>query len=63
MSGVEFYETLARANPAAARRVVFMTGGAFTARSRSFLASVANVSIAKPFDVESLRAIIRDFLT
>jgi len=63
MSGVEFYETLARSNPAAARRVVFMTGGAFTARSRSFLASVANVSIAKPFDVETLRAVIRDFVT
>jgi nitrogen-specific signal transduction histidine kinase/CheY-like chemotaxis protein len=62
MSGVEFYETLARSNPAAARRVVFMTGGAFTARSRSFLASVANVSIAKPFDVETLRVVIRDFL-
>jgi PAS domain S-box-containing protein len=62
MSGVEFYETLAKSNPAAARRIVFMTGGAFTARSKSFLASVANVSIAKPFDVESLRAIIRDFL-
>jgi two-component system cell cycle sensor histidine kinase/response regulator CckA len=63
MSGVEFYETLVKWNPAAARRVVFMTGGAFTARSKSFLASVANVSIAKPFDVESLRSIIRDFLT
>lgn len=63
MSGIEFYETLARSNPAAARRVVFMTGGAFTARSKSFLASVANVSMAKPFDVESLRTVIRDFLT
>ncbi len=61
MSGVEFYETLTRSNPAAARRVVFMTGGAFTARSRSFLASVANVTIAKPFDVETLKAVIRDF--
>jgi PAS domain S-box-containing protein len=63
MSGVEFYETLASSKPAAARRIVFMTGGAFTARSRTFLASVANISIAKPFDVETLRAVIRDFLT
>jgi CheY-like chemotaxis protein len=63
MSGVEFYETLARSNPAAARRVVFMTGGAFTARSTNFLESVANVSIAKPFDVGTLKAVIRDFLT
>jgi two-component system cell cycle sensor histidine kinase/response regulator CckA len=62
MSGVEFYETLAKSNPAAARRVVFMTGGAFTALSRNFLASVANVSIAKPFDVGTLKAVIRDFL-
>jgi two-component system cell cycle sensor histidine kinase/response regulator CckA len=62
MSGVEFYETLARSNAAAARRVVFMTGGAFTARSKTFLESVANVSIAKPFDVVTLKAVIRDFL-
>jgi PAS domain S-box-containing protein len=62
MSGIEFYETLARSNPAAARRVVFVTGGAFTERSRSFLASVANMTIAKPFDVENLREIIEDFL-
>jgi PAS domain S-box-containing protein len=63
MSGVEFYETLARSHPAAARRVVFMTGGAFTARSTKFLESVANASIAKPFDVGTLKAVIRDFLT
>jgi CheY-like chemotaxis protein len=62
MSGVEFYETLARSNATAARRVVFMTGGAFTARSKTFLESVANVSIAKPFDVVTLKAVIRDFL-
>jgi PAS domain S-box-containing protein len=63
MSGVEFYEALARSNPAASRRVVFMTGGAFTASSRNFLASVANVTIAKPFDVKTLKAVIRDFQT
>jgi CheY-like chemotaxis protein len=63
MSGIEFYETLARSHPVAARRVVFMTGGAFTARSTNFLESVANVSIAKPFDVVTLKAVIRDFLT
>jgi PAS domain S-box-containing protein len=62
MSGVEFYDTLRSSNPAAARRVVFMTGGAFTAFSRNFLASVANVSMAKPFDVATLRAVIREFL-
>jgi CheY-like chemotaxis protein len=63
MSGIEFYETLAKSNPAAARRVVFMTGGAFTARSTKFLETVANVSIAKPFDVGTLKTVIRDFLT
>ena len=63
MSGVEFYEALVKAKPAAARRIVFMTGGAFTERSKDFLESVANVSIAKPFDVGSLRAVLADFLT
>jgi hypothetical protein len=40
-----------------------MTGGAFTTRSKDFLESVANVSIAKPFDVGSLKAVLRDFST
>jgi hypothetical protein len=40
-----------------------MTGGAFTARSTKFLETVANVSIAKPFDVGTLKTVIRDFLT
>jgi PAS domain S-box-containing protein len=62
VSGIEFYETLAKSNPEAARRIVFMTGDAYSPRSQAFLDSVANVSVAKPFDMASVRVILRDFL-
>jgi PAS domain S-box-containing protein len=63
MSGSEFYEAVLKADPASARRIVFMTGGAFSLRSAGFLESVANMAIAKPFDVDSLKSILKDFLT
>ena len=49
MSGMEFFEKLTVERPHLAERVVFMTGGAFTARARSFLETVANPCLDKPF--------------
>lgn len=63
MSGIEFYEAVMKTDPAVARRIVFMTGGAFTLRSADFLESVANMAIAKPFDIDSLKSVLKDFLT
>ena len=62
LSGVDLYESLAIANPEQAKRVVFMTGGAFSARSREFLESTANVHLAKPCSLESLRSITNDYV-
>ena len=42
--------------------MVFMTGGAFTARSRDFLARVTNARVDKPFDVPALRSLVRTLL-
>ncbi len=55
MNGMELHEQLARHSPQDAERVVFMTGGAFTERSRRFLERVPNHRIGKPFDVDALR--------
>jgi PAS domain S-box-containing protein len=60
MSGMDLYEELARSAPDQARRVVFLTGGAFTQRGQEFLDQVPNPRLDKPFDNQHLRAIVRE---
>ena len=59
-SGIELYEELRAAAPALAKRVVFMTGGAFTARAAEFLASIGNRRIEKPFSLALIERIVRE---
>jgi CheY-like chemotaxis protein len=54
LNGVDVYERVARERPGMEARIVFMTGGAHTPRTRAFLASVPNRCLAKPFAVEGL---------
>ncbi len=56
--GIELFEEVARTLPALAHRFVFMSGGAFTPRSRAFLATSRNQRIEKPFNVVQLAAAI-----
>jgi PAS domain S-box-containing protein len=58
MTGMDLYAAIAEKRPGLQRRFVFMTGGAFTARAADFLASVRNRKLDKPFDLETLRAIV-----
>lgn len=58
MSGMELYEELERRFPAAAARVVFMTGGAFTPAARAFAMRVRHRLVDKPFDAASLREMV-----
>jgi len=58
ITGMDLYETLVEVAPEQAARVVFMTGGAFTARARDFLNKVRNPRVDKPFDLNTLRALI-----
>jgi signal transduction histidine kinase/CheY-like chemotaxis protein len=62
MTGVDLHEILRRARPELAARMVFLTGGAFTARARTFLAEVPNPRLEKPFDPKSLRSFVRQLL-
>jgi PAS domain S-box-containing protein len=62
MSGMDLHAELARTAPATAQRMVFMTGGAFTARARSFLDAVDNLRLDKPFDASSLRALVNGLI-
>lgn len=58
VSGMDFYEQLGQVDPLLRHTVVFLSGGAFTDRAQSFLDSVPNRRLAKPFDVDALNAVL-----
>jgi len=58
ISGMDVYESLRLLNPTLQGRVVLMTGGAFTARARQFLATVDAMLIEKPFHPGQLHAVV-----
>jgi two-component system NtrC family sensor kinase len=57
-SGLDLHRHLERHAPELAARMVFMTGGTFTAEAREFRDRVPNVFLDKPVDVQELRATI-----
>ena len=62
VSGMDLHRWLAGVDPAAARRIVFVTGGAFTPAAREYLAEVENLRVEKPFDATNLRKQISDWV-
>jgi signal transduction histidine kinase len=58
MDGPELYERIRARWPGLEQRIVFATGGAFTAASRAFLARVPNSRFEKPITREELRPIV-----
>src|SRR5207245_1481083 len=58
MTGMDLHEGLAMVSPANAAKMVFLTGGAFTARAQAFLSEVSNARLDKPFDPTSLRRFV-----
>jgi CheY-like chemotaxis protein len=58
MTGVDLFREIERRDPALARRVIFLTGGAFTSATREFLEKVPVECVEKPFDLEAIRAVI-----
>jgi len=59
MTGMELHDVLARRSPQLAERMVFITGGAFTASAEAFLDRVASRRMDKPFDPRALQALVR----
>ncbi|MEZ4438445.1 MAG: ATP-binding protein [Polyangiaceae bacterium] len=58
MDGPRFYEALRAVRPELLPRVVFVSGGSFTARARSFVSSTQNRMLQKPIAVEDLEAVV-----
>ncbi|MDQ3366395.1 MAG: PAS domain S-box protein [Myxococcota bacterium] len=62
MTGMDLFHELVREFPREATRMVFVTGGAFTANTAAFLDEVPNERIEKPFSSEALRVMVQKFL-
>jgi len=57
-SGPEIYASVEHDHPALAARFVFMTGGALTAHTRSFVEQHRNRTLSKPVDSHTLQSAI-----
>jgi PAS domain S-box-containing protein len=62
LSGMDLHAALEQRRPEATRRMVFMTGGAFTDRAREFLGRTAAPQLQKPFAPQDLRDAVRAWL-
>jgi len=60
MTGMDLHDELRRVAPEQVARMIFLTGGAFTAGARAFLDQTPNLCLEKPFDTRQLRALIND---
>ncbi|HEX9295081.1 MAG TPA: response regulator [Polyangiaceae bacterium] len=60
MSGIDLYRALEQSAPEVARRMIFMTGGPFSTRGTSFLETLSNPRLEKPFSPDALRSLIQE---
>jgi CheY-like chemotaxis protein len=59
-SGVDLYHELAATAPDQLRRLVFLSGGAFTPRAEEFVQEARRPVLSKPWNVEALVAALEE---
>lgn len=62
LTGRDVHEQLGERHASMLDRIVFMTGGAFTERASEFIQRVNCRRIDKPFDIATIRAVLREKL-
>lgn len=62
LSGMDLHAELERRGRGDERRMIFMTGGAFTPRARAFVASVPNHVLEKPFSADSVETLVASLI-
>jgi DNA-binding NtrC family response regulator len=60
LSGMAFHQRLEASRPDLVKKVLYMSGGAYTPDARDFLAKSGARSIAKPFDFDLLLETLRE---
>jgi DNA-binding response OmpR family regulator len=58
MTGAEFYQALGPIAAEQLDKIIFMSGGTFTASAHAFLDRTANTWLQKPFDTRALVALV-----
>lgn len=58
VNGADFYHTIAEKLPGLEKRIIFMTGGAYTDDLRKFIDSVDNQLLNKPFNQDELLSLV-----
>jgi CheY-like chemotaxis protein len=61
VSGSAVFEVVKSSYPHLVRCFVFMTGGAFTERARDFLAKHPGAQLEKPFNIDDIEKLLRQF--
>lgn len=59
LSGIDVYERAKQICPGQEQRIVFITGGAFTEPAATFIDSIDNPKLGKPFDGGEVRALVQ----
>jgi two-component system, NtrC family, sensor kinase len=62
VTGIDVYDALLEIAPKQARAMLFLTGGAFTARTQAFVERMPHSMIEKPFSHATLLARVREVL-
>src|SRR5262249_26216013 len=63
MTGIELVEELQRIAPDQAQRLIFLSGGAFTAKARERLGQLGAPQLEKPVTASELRACVKQMAT
>jgi len=59
VTGMDVYTQIVQVRADMGERFVFMTGGTFSPRARDFLDQVPNERLDKPFDLQTVRNLVR----
>jgi signal transduction histidine kinase len=60
MNGIELFQWIVEFDPRMARKVIFMTGGAFTPEAMAFTREAPNPVLEKPLELETLLSLMRE---
>jgi CheY-like chemotaxis protein len=62
LTGMALHQEISEREPELARRMIFLTGGAFTLESQAFLERMPDQWLEKPCDLEELRAKVKQVI-
>jgi DNA-binding NtrC family response regulator len=63
VSGMDVYRAAVATRSDLAHRFIFISGGIYSSRFGDFLESISNDRLDKPFELESVRALVRARIT